>query len=83
MEGDSLDTKVSPSSDCLGKEGEGGRDLLSMTACLSLCDLEEDLSPPCDLELDLTPDLSCDLLELLSPCDLPDDLSLCDLSLSL
>lgn len=59
-----------------------------MTACLSLWDLEDDLSP-CDLEpvdlspCDLLPVLSCDLLlELLSPCVLvPDDLSLCDLSL--
>jgi len=68
---------VRPSSDCLGREGDGGLlDILSITACLSLCDLEDDLSPPCDL------DLSCDLLlELLSPCDLLEDLSLCDLSL--
>ena len=58
-----------------------------MTACLSLCDLEDDLSP-CDLEpadlspCDLPAALSCDLLlELLSPFDLLEDLSLCDLSL--
>jgi len=72
MDGESLDTYVRPSSDCLGREGEGGLlDIRSITACLSLCDLEDDLSPPCDL------DLSCDLLlELLSPCDLLEDLSL-------